>query len=111
MLVMGTCGVLRKLEEDWVDELWRARRLEGDVMKGDVIEGVKPATIVHTGKISIEELEAEVRKTQEQHGSLLAEYHKVWYEASFTWPYTHFLGIGMMKCPNDLWAYQALMAS
>src|SRR6187401_881543 len=98
MLGKGTYSDHRKLERDWVDELWCVPLL-GDAMKGDVIEGVKPATIVHTGKISIEELEAEVRKTQEQHGSLLAEYHKVWYEASFTWPYTHFLGIGMMKCP------------
>ncbi len=78
-------------------------------MKGDVIDGVKPATIVQLGEVSIEHLEGELRRTQEQHGRLLADYHKVWYEASFTWPYTHFLGIGMMKCPNDLWAYQALM--
>jgi len=78
-------------------------------MKGDVIDGVKPATVVQMGEITIEQLEAEVSKTREQHGDLLFQYHKIWYEAPYTWPYTHFLGIGMMKCPNDLWSYQALM--
>jgi cephalosporin hydroxylase len=78
-------------------------------MKGDVIEGVKPATVVEVGSTSIEFLEAELQKVREAHAQLLADYHKVWYEASFTWPYTYFLGVGMMKCPNDLWAYQDLL--
>jgi cephalosporin hydroxylase len=78
-------------------------------MKGDVVEGVKPATIVQVGEVSIETLEAAVRADQQKHEQLLAGYHKVWYEASYTWPYTHFLGVGMMKCPNDLWMYQAIM--
>ncbi len=78
-------------------------------MKGDVIEGVKPATVVSFGEVTTEQLENAVRQTNEEHAELLGQYHKVWYEASFTWPYTHFLGVGMMKCPNDLWMYQALM--
>lgn len=71
----------------------------------------KPSTIVQVGQTSIEELEAEVRKVRSQHDELLQAYHKIWYESSFTWPYTYFLGVGMMKCPNDLWMYQNLMTN
>lgn len=78
-------------------------------MKGDTVAGVKPLTVVKGGEITIEGLEQAVRETREQHGDLLQEYHKVWYNASFTWPYTHFLGVGLMKSPNDLWMYQAIM--
>lgn len=73
------------------------------------VAGVSPTTVVKNGAITIEELAEQVQKTREEHGELLEEYHKIWYNASFTWPYTHFLGIGLMKCPNDLWMYQQIM--
>jgi cephalosporin hydroxylase len=79
------------------------------VAMNSTVEGVKPATIVQLGETSVEQLEGELKKVREAHAQLLAEYHKVWYESCFTWPYTHFLGVGMMKCPNDLWMYQAIM--
>jgi len=74
------------------------------------IPGVQPLTIVdEDASISIAELEQRILRTREEHGKLLQQYHEVWYNAPHTWHYTHFLGIGMMKCPNDLWIYQALI--
>lgn len=61
-------------------------------------------------EVTFEELARRVVKTRDDHGPLLQKYHEVWYNAEHTWHYTHFLGVGLMKCPNDLWMYQALMA-
>ena len=62
-------------------------------------------------EVSLEEMAARVVKTRELHGDLLQQYHNVWYNSDHTWVYTHFLGIGLMKSPNDLWAYQDLIAA
>ncbi len=75
-----------------------------------VVPGINPMTVVETGTTSAEEMEAAVRKTLHDHGPLLQQYHNVWYNAPHTWHYTTFLGVGMMKSPNDLWAYQDLMS-
>lgn len=74
-----------------------------------VTPGVNPMTIVETGHTTIEAMQDAVRKTMHEHGPLLQEYHNVWYNAPHTWHYTRFLGVGMMKSPNDLWAYHDLM--
>jgi cephalosporin hydroxylase len=71
--------------------------------------GVKPLTIIEKGSMTPDELLARIQKTRTDHGEVLQQYHEIWYNAEHTWHYTHFLGIGMMKCPNDLWAYQELM--
>jgi cephalosporin hydroxylase len=55
------------------------------------------------------EMAARVVRTRERHGPLLQNYHKVWYESDHTWVYTHFAGVGIMKNPNDMWAYQDLI--
>ena len=70
----------------------------------------KPLTIVDEDvAVSFEELERRILHTREVHGETLQKYHEIWYNAPHTWHYTHFLGVGLMKCPNDLWIYQALM--
>lgn len=70
----------------------------------------KPLTVIGPeGAITFEEMQDKVVKTREDHGQLLQDYHKVWYESGHTWVYTQFMGIGMMKCPNDLWAYHELI--
>lgn len=75
------------------------------------IPGVKPVTVVDVGQqMSAGEMEARVRKTQTDHGQLLQRYHELWYTCDHTWCYTFFLGVAMMKSPNDLWAYQDLIA-
>lgn len=75
------------------------------------VPGVNPVTVVDKGlKATVGEMEDRVRKTQAEHGDLLQEYHKIWYGANHTWCYTFFLGVGMMKSPNDLWAYQDVIA-
>ncbi|MES2360036.1 MAG: CmcI family methyltransferase [Gemmatimonadota bacterium] len=51
-----------------------------------------------------------VKKSREENGDLLQRYHDLWYSSGHTWHYTHFLGVGMMKCPNDIWMYQDLMS-
>jgi cephalosporin hydroxylase len=66
---------------------------------------VPPKTLV-----SLAEMGDRVKRTREQHGDLLQAYHRVWYESGHTWPFTFFLGIGMMKNPNDLWVYQDILA-
>lgn len=75
------------------------------------IPAVAPLTLVDKDlATSVEEMAARVLKTREQHGPLLQQYHEVWYNAPHTWHYLHFLGVGMMKSPNDLWMYQELLS-
>ncbi len=75
------------------------------------VPGIKPTTIVEDGaETTLEELADRVRKTRAEHGEVLQAYQDVWYNAPHTWHYTHFLGIGMMKNPNDIWMYQQLMS-
>jgi cephalosporin hydroxylase len=70
-----------------------------------------PLTVVDdVTACSIETLVERIKATRETHGDLLQRYHNVWYESGHTWHYTHFLGVGLMKCPNDLWIYQDLIA-
>jgi cephalosporin hydroxylase len=72
--------------------------------------GPKPLTIVPPQQaVTLDEMAGRVIATREKFGPILQEFHKVWYECGHTWPYTHFLGVGLMKCPFDLWIYQALM--
>jgi cephalosporin hydroxylase len=77
-----------------------------------VIPGVKPVTIIEENlHVSLEEMTGHLLKTRADHGELLQAYHEVWYNAPHTWPFTHFAGLGLMKCPNDLWAYQELLTN
>ena len=72
---------------------------------------VEPLTVVDEyAETSFAELIQRIEKTRADHSELLQKYHEVWYNAPHTWHYTHFLGVGLMKCPNDLWIYQALMS-
>lgn len=57
----------------------------------------------------IEVLIERVKDTRTKHADILQKYHDIWYECGHTWHYTHFLGVGLMKCPNDLWIYQDLI--
>ncbi len=79
-------------------------------MLGDKVPGVQPMTIVDTGYVvEPEEMRARVKQTFKDHDATLQAYHNVWYNAQHTWHYTQFLGVGLMKAPNDLWAYQDLI--
>jgi cephalosporin hydroxylase len=70
-----------------------------------------PLTVISpVTHVTIAEMEARVRQTRDDHGELLQAYHEVWYNSKHTWNYTSFLGIGLMKAPNDLWAYQELIS-
>lgn len=72
--------------------------------------GPKPATIVPPpSEFSLEELAERIRATHRQYGELLNEFHRIWYTCGHSWVYCHVFGIGTMKCPNDLWAYQDLI--
>jgi cephalosporin hydroxylase len=72
-------------------------------------ESHKPLTVLAHGHTTVDEMAKRVIRTREHHGELLQKYHEVWYECGHTWVYTHFLGVGMMKSPNDLWAYHDIM--
>lgn len=72
-------------------------------------ESHKPLTVLAHGHITVAQMAERVIKTRETHGELLQKYHEVWYECGHTWVYTHFLGVGMMKSPNDLWAYHDIL--
>lgn len=77
-----------------------------------VVPGVKPMTVVSPQvEVSLDEMASRVVATREKHGELLQRYHDVWYNSDHTWVYQHFLGIGLMKSPNDLWAYQDLLSA
>ena len=76
-----------------------------------ITPGVKPLTVIEQDvSVTLEEMAARVVKTREEHGELLQQYHSVFYNAPHTWHFLHFLGVGMMKCPNDLWMYQEILA-
>jgi cephalosporin hydroxylase len=51
-----------------------------------------------------------LEQSRAEHADLLQRYHDLWYSSGHTWHYTHFLGVGLMKCPNDIWMYQDLMS-
>jgi cephalosporin hydroxylase len=73
--------------------------------------GVKPLTLIEKDVyVTPAEMAERVIKSREDHGELLQAYHEVWYNAPHTWHYLSFLNVGMMKCPNDLWMYQQIMA-
>jgi cephalosporin hydroxylase len=70
----------------------------------------KPLTVVDDDTYCPTEVLVErIKKSREENGDLLQRYHDLWYECGHTWHYTHFLGVGMMKSPNDIWMYQDLM--
>jgi cephalosporin hydroxylase len=70
----------------------------------------KPLTVVDDETACPTEVLIErIKQSREQNGDLLQRYHDLWYSSGHTWHYTHFLGVGMMKCPNDIWMYQDLM--
>lgn len=68
-------------------------------------------TYVVEGAVSQDEMIDRVLATRREHDAVLQAFHRVWYDAGpHTWGYTHFLGVGTMKCPLDLWMYQDLIA-
>jgi cephalosporin hydroxylase len=70
----------------------------------------KPLTVVDDETACPTEVLIErIKQSREQNADLLQRYHDLWYSSGHTWHYTHFLGVGMMKCPNDIWMYQDLM--
>ena len=70
----------------------------------------KQLTVVSpSAHITMQELEQRIIATREKYSACLQQYHEAWYDSGHTWVYTNFLGIGMMKSPNDLWAYQDIM--
>lgn len=77
-----------------------------------ITPGVNPLTVVEQNIATTpEEMTGRVLATREKHGDLLQKYAEVWYNAPHTWHYLHFLNVGVMKCPNDLWMYQELIAT
>lgn len=70
----------------------------------------KPLTVVDDEThCPTDVLVARIQKSRTENAELLQRYHDLWYESGHTWHYTHFLGVGMMKCPNDIWMYADLM--
>lgn len=78
-------------------------------LEKSIVPAEKPLTVIEQGFISVDDVANRIAKTREDHGELLQKYHEVWYESGHTWVYTHFLGVGMMKSPNDLWAYHDII--
>jgi cephalosporin hydroxylase len=79
-------------------------------VKESALSYPKPlTTISEPGNVTLDEMANRVIDTRVKHGETLQKYHEIWYECGHTWVYTHFLGIGMMKSPNDLWAYHDIL--
>jgi cephalosporin hydroxylase len=71
----------------------------------------QPLTVVDDAThCPVEVLAERLQKSREVNAELLQRYHDLWYESGHTWHYTHFLGVGLMKCPNDLWIYQDILS-
>lgn len=70
---------------------------------------VDPFTVVSCDPVTRTQIEDRVKKTRAEHGDLLQQYHEVYYNSGHTWCFTQFLNMGVMKSPNDLWAYQELI--
>jgi len=80
--------------------------------KANVLKMPKPEllTKVSTSKTSLEQITDQITTTMQTHAALLQKYHEVWYNAvNHTWGFTNFLGVGILKCPNDLWAYHDIL--
>ena len=77
--------------------------------KANVVQMPPPLTQIQTQAISMAGMEEAIVETMTTHAALLQKYHEVWYQSAHTWGFTNFLGIGMLKCPNDLWVYQELL--
>lgn len=83
-----------------------------DMAKASVLKMPAPEllTKVSTSQTSLDIITAQITDTMQTHAALLQRYHEVWYNAvAHTWGFTNFLGIGMLKCPNDLWAYHDIL--
>src|SRR5215469_11286078 len=71
----------------------------------------QPLTVVDDEtSCPIEVLVERLHQSRKGNADLLQRYHDLWYESGHTWHYTHFLGVGLMKCPNDLWIYQDIIS-
>ena len=58
---------------------------------------------------SDDDLRRRVVDIHQQHGPLIEQYHELWYRSlDITWGSTRYLGVPLMKSPNDLWIYQEL---
>jgi len=78
----------------------------------NVLKMPKPEllTKVSTSKTSLEQITDQITTTMQTHAALLQRYHEVWYNAvAHTWGFTNFLGVGILKAPNDLWAYHDIL--
>lgn len=75
-----------------------------------IIPDVSPLTVVDKGPApTVDEMRRRIQETRDEHGPILQQYAETWYNAPHTWHYTHFLGVGLMKAPNDLWMYQTII--
>lgn len=55
------------------------------------------------------QVRADVQATLAAHKGVLDAYHRLWYASPFTFGFTYFEGIPMLKAPNDLWVYQEIV--
>jgi cephalosporin hydroxylase len=70
----------------------------------------QPMTVVVADTlINDAEVWARIKKTHDEHGDVLQRFHEVWYNCGHTWQLQTFLGVGMMKGPNDLWIYHDII--
>jgi cephalosporin hydroxylase len=76
-----------------------------------ILPDVKPLTVVDVGLMpTVHEMADRIASTRAEHGPLLQDFHEVFYSAPHTWHFNSFMGVGLMKIPNDLWMYQILIS-
>lgn len=73
--------------------------------------GHRPLTVVSRAPVDTSEIVARLDTTRATHGPLLADFQRVWYESRHTWVLTHFMGVGVLKSPFDLWIYHEIIAA
>ena len=64
---------------------------------------------VVTTQYDAEEVRADVAHAQATERATIDAFHKLWYGSRFTWGFTFFENVSLMKNPLDLWIYQELV--
>jgi cephalosporin hydroxylase len=64
---------------------------------------------LETTPYSLLQVRADVLAVQAEHKATIDAFHKLWYSQKFTWGFTYFEGVSLLKNPLDLWIYQEII--
>lgn len=60
-------------------------------------------------RVDMQTMRADIAATLRDHQATIDAFHKLWYAQPFTWPFTFYEGLSILKNPLDLWVYQEII--